>query len=113
MVECYSEGQTEEFMTRARKPDFEPSILCVFWEEDGEWIGMAQEMSITVCGDTLDEAVGHMRDGIESHLTVLIEKGRLEELRKLFEGPHTTVEDLPVGRPIFKLPVPPNLAKAC
>lgn len=53
-------------------------FLCRFWEEDGVWNGVAQDLPVAVFGETLDEALDNMKAALESHFAAVSRAGEAE-----------------------------------
>ena len=66
-------------------------IICRFWQEDGVWNGEAVDIPIATFGDTFEEAMQGLKEGIVSHFNASAQVGSVQELID-------TVEQIAVDR---------------
>jgi predicted RNase H-like HicB family nuclease len=71
------EGTT---MYRQLESETSVPVLCRFWFEDGVWNGIAADAPIAAFGSTVEEAMGNLREAIETHVLAAIETGQIASL---------------------------------
>ena len=79
------------------------SILCKFWEEDGVWNATAMDLPVAVFGETFEEALGNMSDALDSHVSAMINAGKIEELSEKLPGRPLFSDDLLPNSPLVNL----------
>lgn len=77
-------------------------ILCRFWKEDGVWNGEAVHLPVVVFGNTIEEAMSNLNDGLLTHLDAEQSVGTLEKtieyLRSCAEENSLTLNDVAPNR---------------
>lgn len=81
-------------------------VLCKFWEEDGVWNGIANDLPVAVFGKTFEQTRSNLLDAIISHLEAVYEGGDIERLlEELREKGRTylPVDEISPDSPMVKI----------
>jgi predicted RNase H-like HicB family nuclease len=54
----------------------------IFKREDGVWTGLACEVDVCSCGDSLEDAREKLKEAVELYVTYLLEQGRQHEIER-------------------------------
>lgn len=87
------------------------TLVVRFWEEDGVWNGEAEDLPVAAFGDTLEQAMAHLREAVVEHLSAVTSVGLLEEtvaqLRASESVQHSLEDaDIDVVLAKFSTPIP-------
>ncbi len=66
--------------TVARGPCGHIHLTFRFYQEDGQWVAECEELGVSSCGATLDEAVRNLREATDEYLNAIEEEGQRERI---------------------------------
>jgi predicted RNase H-like HicB family nuclease len=58
------------------------NLTATIWEEEGVYVSKCPELGVASCGDTPEEAIGHLKEAVELYLENAKELGLIADLEK-------------------------------
>lgn len=52
------------------------TVPCRYWQEDGVWNGVIENLPVVVCGQTREEVKDNLRDAFLSHMAAILTPSR-------------------------------------
>jgi predicted RNase H-like HicB family nuclease len=63
------------------------NLTATIWEEEGVYVSKCPELGVASCGDTPEEAIGHLKEAVELYLENAKELGLIADLEKALTSP--------------------------